>query len=202
LDFTTSLGVEVDVLINNAGFGVYGEHVELEAARVARMLQLNVTTLTELCLAYGQGMKARGRGRILNVASTAAYQPTPFFAAYGASKAFVLNFSEALAKELEDHGVTVTCLSPGPTDTAFFGDLERRGLRNVHFEPAARDSAAVVAKIGLEALFQGRLSRIVGTKNYWQAWSARLAPRSVVASIAKNMMRATQKPAPAQLGRD
>jgi len=198
-DFTTGLGVEVDVLINNAGFGLYGEHVELDGERLARMLQLNVTTLAELCLTYGKSMKARGSGRILNVASTAAYQPTPFFAAYGASKSFVLSFSEALAKELEDHGVSVTCLSPGPTDTAFFGDLERRGLANAQFAPAARDSAAFVAKIGLEALFSGRLSRIVGTKNFWMAWSSRLAPRSVVATIAKNMMRTS--PAPAQLGR-
>lgn len=194
-DFTASVGAQVDLLVNNAGFGAYGEHVELESERLTRMLQLNVTTLAELCLAYGQEMKQRGRGRILNVASTAAYQPTPFFAAYGASKSFVLNFSEALAKELEDHGVTVTCLSPGPTDTAFFGDLERRGLHNVNFEPAARESAALVAKVGLEALFNGRLSRIVGTKNYWRAWSARFAPRSVVASVAKSMMRAAPEPA-------
>ncbi|MDF3069456.1 MAG: short-chain dehydrogenase/reductase [Polyangiaceae bacterium] len=199
VDFTTSLAVDVELLINNAGFGAYGEHVELDAERLARMLQLNVTTLAELCLSYGKSMKARGRGRILNVASTAAYQPTPFFAAYGASKSFVLSFSEALAKELEDHGVTVTCLSPGPTDTAFFSDLERRGLHNVNFEPAVRDSASAVAKIGLEALFSGKLSRIVGTKNFWRAWSARLAPRSVVARIAKGMMRASPS-ASRQLG--
>ncbi len=189
--FTEKLGVEVDVLINNAGFGVYGEHVEQDCARVARMLQLNVSTLTELCLAYGKQMKARGQGRILNVASTAAYQPTPFFAAYGASKAYVLSFSEALAKELEDFGVTVSCVSPGPTDTAFFGDMERRGLKNEHFEPGVRDSAQHVAEVGLEAMFNGQLSRVVGTMNYWRAWSSRLAPRSVVASFAKNMMRAS-----------
>ncbi|RYZ07103.1 MAG: SDR family NAD(P)-dependent oxidoreductase [Myxococcales bacterium] len=198
--FTTGLGLEVDVLINNAGFGIYGEHAELDPERLVRMLQLNVTTLAELCLSYGKRMKERGQGRILNVASTAAYQPTPFFAAYGASKAFVLAFSEALAKEMEDYAVSVTCLSPGPTATAFFGDLERRGLSNVHFQPAVRDSAAAVAEVGLDALFSGSLSRIVGTKNYWRAWSARLAPRSVVASIAKSMMRASPSGAPAELG--
>lgn len=195
--FTEGLGVEVELLVNNAGFGAYGEHVELDEARLARMLQLNVTTLSELCLLYGKRMKARGQGRILNVASTAAYQPTPYFAAYGASKAFVLSFSEALAKELEDHGVTVSCLSPGPTDTAFFSDLERRGLANAHFQKNGRDSAGYVADVGLEGLFRGRLSRVVGTKNYWMTWSARLAPRSVVARIAKSMMHASASDASA-----
>jgi len=189
LEFTEQLGVDVDVLINNAGVGVYGEHVDLDSDKVSQMLQLNITSLTELCLSFGQQMKHRGAGHILNVASTAAYQPTPFFAAYGASKAFVLNFSEALAKELEDHGVTVSCVSPGPTDTAFFGDIDQHGIENGHFEKSLRDSAAHVAAISLDSLFNGRLSTIVGTKNYWRAWSARLAPRALVASFAKGLMR-------------
>jgi short-subunit dehydrogenase len=193
-ELTEGLGVEVDVLINNAGVGVYGEHVELEPEALARMLQLNVTSLSELCSFYGKQMKQRGRGRILNVASTAAYQPTPFFAAYGASKAFVLNYSEALAKEMEDYGVTVTCLSPGPTDTGFFGDMDTRGLSNDHFEKRGRDSAEHVARVGLQALFSGRLSRIVGAKNYFRTWGSRFAPRSMVASIAKGMMRASGAP--------
>lgn len=189
---TQRLGAEVDVLINNAGVGLYGDHVELDLEALARMIQLNVTSLAELSALYGEQMKARGRGRILNVASTAAYQPTPYFAAYGASKAFVLNFSEALAKELEDFGVTVSCLSPGPTDTAFFGDMDRHGVSNDHFEKAARDTAESVARIGIAALFSGKLSRIVGTKNFWRAWSARLAPRATVANIAKGLMRASR----------
>jgi len=189
--FTRELGVEVDVLINNAGVGLYGEHVELNRAELARMVQLNVTSLCELCLLYGEQMKARGRGRILNIASTAAYQPTPFFAAYGASKAFVLNFSEGLAKELEDYGVSVSCVSPGPTDTAFFGDMDKQGISNDHFQKGARDQAAYVAQVGIQTLFSGRLSRVVGTKNFWQAWMSRVAPRSMVAKIAKGLMRAS-----------
>jgi short-subunit dehydrogenase len=188
-EFTEQLGLEVDVLINNAGVGLYGAHVGLDRDALARMIQLNVLSLSELCSSYGEGMKRRGRGRILNVASTAAYQPTPFFAAYGASKAFVLNFSEALAKELEDYGVSVSCLSPGPTDTGFFGDMDKRGLDNDHFDKSSRHTAADVAQAGIETLFSGRLSRIVGTVNYWRAWSARIAPRSVVASYAKKLMR-------------
>jgi uncharacterized protein len=189
LAFTESLGIEVDVLVNNAGAGVYGEHVELELAALSRMIQLNVTSLYELCSLYGKHMKERGRGRILNVASTAAYQPTPFFAAYGASKAFVLNYSEALAKELEDYGVTVSCLSPGPTDTGFFRNMDAQGISNGHFEKGGRDSAQQVAQIGLRALFAGQLSRIVGAKNYWRTWGARFASRGMVANIAKGMMR-------------
>jgi short-subunit dehydrogenase len=143
---------------------------------------------------YGAEMKARGSGRILNVASTAAYQPTPFFAAYGASKAFVLNFSEALAMELADHGVTVSCLSPGPTDTGFFAEIEARGVSSAHFDRAARHDARTVAQIGLDMLDAGALSRIVGAKNKLRAFSARLAPRAVVARFAKNLMRASAGP--------
>jgi len=191
---TEQLGLNVDVLINNAGFGAYGEHVELDLERVARMLQLNILSLTELCALYSRQMKARGAGRILNVASTAAYQPTPFLAAYGASKAFVLNFSEALAKELEDFGVSVSCLSPGPTDTAFFDDMDASGVGISHFEKGSRATAQGVARVGLQVLFSGRLSKIVGTGNYWRAWSSRIAPRSFVASFTKGMMRDSHQP--------
>lgn len=190
-DLTTELSVEVDVLINNAGVGLYGEHLELDPAKLASMLQLNVLSLCELCLLFGQQMKARGKGRILNIASTAAYQPTPYFAAYGASKGFVLNFSEALAKELEDFGVTVACVSPGPTDTAFFGEIDRGGADTNHFDKRSRDTALHVAAVGIDTLFSGRLSRIVGTRNFWRAWIGRVVPRSVVANYAKALMRSS-----------
>lgn len=121
----------------SAGFGPIDEHVALDAGRLHRMLQLNVVAVAELCHRYGGEMKRRRAGRILNIASAAAYQPTPYFAAYGASKVFVLNFSEALAKELEDFGVGVSCLSPGPTDTAFFDGVDPRRV--------ARDGVALIA---------------------------------------------------------
>ena len=117
---TISRNMEISVLVNNAGFAVYGEHVDQDPDRSAQVIHLNTVTLTQLCLLFGREMKKRRRGYILNVASTAAYQPTPFTAVYGATKSYVLSFSEALAQELEDYSVVVTCLSPGPTDTNFF----------------------------------------------------------------------------------
>lgn len=194
-DFTRASGVEVELLVNNAGVGIYGDHAELAPERVASMLQLNVTTLAELCNLYGERMKLRGSGRILNVASTAAYQPTPWMAAYGASKTFVLHFSEALAMELADHGVTVSCISPGPTDTGFFGEFDASGAQSDHF--AVRDDVKTVASISLETMMSGELSRIVGAKNFIRALGSRLVSRAMTARIAKSVMRTTQAGTPA-----
>ena len=180
--------VTVDVLVNNAGFGLFGEHVHLSDAEVEQMLMLNITSLTLLCRYFGEQMKQRGRGAILNIASTAAYQPVPGFAAYAASKSFVLHFSEALSKELEDHGVTVSCLSPGNTDTAFFN---RAGIGNTSegfFSMKTRHSAADTARYGIELLQRGKLSGIPGLKNRLLVWSNRFAPRNMVASISKNLV--------------
>jgi len=182
-------GITVDWLINNAGVGLYGEHAELDPATVASMLQLNIVSVCDLSHRFGAEMRGRRSGRILNIASTAAYQPAPYFAAYGASKAFVLNFSEALAKELEDFGVTVSCLSPGPTQTAFFDGVDAKGISVGYFE--ARDDAAAVAGMGIDLMLRGGLSQIVGTRNYLRAFSARIAPRSVVAGFSKRFLGAT-----------
>jgi short-subunit dehydrogenase len=181
--------ITVDWLINNAGVGLYGDHADLDPADIAGMLQLNVIAVSDLCRLFGAEMKQRGSGRILNIASTAAYQPAPYFAAYGASKAFVLNFSEALAKELEDYGVTVSCLSPGPTQTAFFNGVDSKGITVGYFE--GRDDAAAVAGMGIDLMLRGGLSQIVGTRNYLRAFSARIAPRSVVAGFSKRFLGAT-----------
>lgn len=186
---TQARDLPIDALINNAGVGHFGEHLSLDLDASRSMLQLNVLSLCDLCQLYGQEMRRRGHGRILNVASTAAYQPTPFFAAYGASKSFVLNFSEALAKELEGTGVTVSCLSPGPTDTGFFAGLDERGVHNGHFDKRGRHDARAVAAIGIELMLSGKLSRIVGTLNTLRALSGRLAPRSVVATVSKKLMQ-------------
>ena len=158
------------------------------------MLQLNILSLSELCNRYGTAMGRRGKGWILNIASTAAYQPTPYFAAYGASKAYVLNFSEALAMELEDQGVVVSCLSPGPSDTGFFSDLDQRGIAIDTFAKGGRRSARAVAEAGLARLFAGKLSSIDGRINALKARSLRLVPRAVVARFAKALM--TSKPSP------
>ncbi len=188
-DHTQERGLEIDTLINNAGVGLFGEHLSVDLDASQAMLQLNVVSLCELCGLYGQAMRARGHGRILNIASTAAYQPTPYFAAYGASKSFVLNFSEALAKELEKEGVTVSCLSPGPTDTGFFNAMDERGIHNGHFDKGGRHDARRVAEMGIDIMLAGKLSKIVGTVNALRSFSGRLAPRSVVASISKRLMK-------------
>jgi len=195
-DFTESRGLEIDILINNAGIGLYGNHTALDPASVASMLQLNILSLSELCNRYGTAMGRRGKGWILNIASTAAYQPTPYFAAYGASKAYVLNFSEALAMELEDQGVVVSCLSPGPSDTAFFSGMDQRGLQVEALAKGGRRAARAVAEVGLERLFAGKLSSIDGRINALKARSLRLVPRAVVARFSKTLMTATSTQGP------
>ena len=189
MDWLTESSRVVEVLVNNAGVGLFGEHCSLDQDAVQRMLILNVLSVSTLCHGIGASMRARKRGQILNIASAAAYQPDPYLAAYGASKSFVLNFSEALAKELEDHGVTITCVSPGPTDTSFFADMDRDGVDNKEFTRSGRKSAAAVADIALAALDAKRLSRMVGMSYAFRAWSTRFAPRSVVASLSKGLLR-------------
>jgi hypothetical protein len=187
-DLTEQQGLKIDVLINNAGIGLYGDHIGLDPVNVAGMLQLNILSLSELCQHYGTAMARSGKGWILNIASTAAYQPTPYFAAYGASKAYVLNFSEALAMELEDQGVVVSCLSPGPSDTGFFKDLDQSGISIETFAKGSRRSARAVAQVGLERLFAGKLSSIDGRMNRVKALSLRLVPRAMVARFSKALM--------------
>ena len=186
-------GRVVDILVNNAGVGLFGEHGSLDAEALKRMLVLNVLTVSTLCHGIGASMRARRKGQILNIASAAAYQPDPYLAAYGASKSFVLNFSEALTKELEDHGVTVTCVSPGPTDTSFFADIDRAGVKNKEFTKSSRKTAAEVAALALHALDARRLSTMIGTGNALRAWSSRFAPRSMVASLSKGVLRSNAK---------
>ncbi|MCZ8100021.1 MAG: SDR family oxidoreductase [Burkholderiaceae bacterium] len=194
-DHTRRAELQVDMLVNNAGFGVVEEHVAMDPQRLQQMLQLNVVTLAELCHHFGAQMKRRRSGRILNIASSAAYQPTPYFGAYGASKAFVLNFSEALAKELEDHGVSVGCLSPGPTDTAFFDSVDPRRIAGGHFfGKAQRADARAVARAGVELMLAGGLSRVVGPGNRAMVFVNRFTPRSVVAAVSKRMLRPLDPP--------
>jgi short-subunit dehydrogenase len=192
---TQRLGLRVDGLVNNAGFGVVEEHVEIDPDRMYRMLQLDVVAVAELCHRYGREMKHRRCGRILNIASTAAFQPTPFFAAYGAAKAFVLNFSEALAKELEDYRVSVSCLAPGPTDTAFFDAVDpRRIAGRHHFGKAGRADPRRVAIAGVDLMLGGGLTRVVGVTNRVMSFGNRLAPRAVVAAVSKRLLRPLDLP--------
>jgi hypothetical protein len=189
-DHTQKRGFYIDTLINNAGFGIVDAHTDIEPAQIFRMLQLNVVAVAELCRCYGELMQQRRAGQILNIASTAAFQPTPYFAAYGASKAFVLNFSEALAKEMEDYGVTVSCLAPGPTDTAFFDSVDPQRIDRGHFfRKEGRTDPRKVAQAGVELMARGGLTQVVGMTNRLMILSNRLIPRAMVAAITKGMLR-------------
>jgi short-subunit dehydrogenase len=189
-EHTQEHGFLVDTLINNAGFGIVDAHADIEPAQIYRMLQLNVVAVAELCRLYGELMKQRRAGRILNIASTAAFQPTPYFAAYGASKAFVLNFSEALAKEMEDYGVSVSCLAPGPTDTAFFNNLDPQRIDEGHFfGKKGRGDPRMVAQAGIDLMVRGGLTQVVGAANKFMVFSNRFAPRAMVAALSKRMLR-------------
>ncbi|MFN7864757.1 MAG: SDR family NAD(P)-dependent oxidoreductase [Curvibacter sp.] len=196
-DHVRRAGLQVDMLVNNAGLGVVEEqHVAIDPQRLQQMLQLNVVTLAELCHRFGAEMKHRRSGRILNIASSAAYQPTPYLAAYGASKSFVLNFSEALAKELEDYGVSVSCLSPGPTDTAFFDAVDpRRIAGGHHFGKAKRADPRAVAQAGVDLMLAGALSQVVGLGHRALVFVNRFAPRALVAAVSKRLLRPLDPPA-------
>jgi short-subunit dehydrogenase len=174
-------GEEVDVLVNNAGFGLIGRFAELDAKRLRQMIDLNIGTLSDLCRAVAPGMIKRKSGAILNVASTAAFQAGPNMAVYFATKAFVLSFTEALHEELKPHGIRVSCLCPGPTRTEF-GEVAGFGGNGL-FDRVAMDSPDVV-KAGLGGLEKNQAVVIPGFANKITAASTRFAPRSVVRKIA------------------
>jgi hypothetical protein len=174
-------GEQVEILINNAGFGLRGYFAEQDPLRLRQMIDLNCGALTELCRAVLPQMIERRSGAILNIASTAAFQPGPGMALYYATKAFVLSLSEALHEEAKPHGVKVTALCPGPTRTEF-GDVagfsENAALTRVFME------AAPVVRRGLDALEKNRAVVITGGLNRAIAFSTRFAPRSVARKIA------------------
>lgn len=174
-------GETVDLLVNNAGFGLIGKFAELDAKRLRQMIDLNVGTLTELCRAVAPGMIERNSGGIINVASTAAFQPGPKMAVYFATKAFVLSLTEALHEELKPHGLHVTCLCPGPTRTEF-GEVAGFG-GNRMFDKVAMDSPEVVLA-GLDGLEKNRAVVVPGVLNKLGAAGTRFAPRPVVRKIA------------------
>jgi short-subunit dehydrogenase len=182
LDQTTRAGIEVDVLVNNAGFGQYGLFAESDLEECLRQIQLNVTTLTHLTRLYLPEMLERKSGYILNVASTAAFQPGPLMAVYFATKAYVLYFSEAIANELKGAGVTVTCLCPGATATEFHKRANATGMRLLRMGSM---DAKTVAEDGYSALMAGRPVVISGFKNWLVAQSVRFSPRRLVTAITR-----------------
>lgn len=186
---TVAQEIEIQMLVHNAGVGLAGLHADLDAGKVKEMIQLNVITLAELCSLFGRGMKERGGGFILNVASAAAYQPTPYTAVYGATKSYVLNFPEALAKQRKDYNVAVTCLSPISTDTNFFDHVGVEGVRERKKGIWAKKNlmeSREVAEIGVQALLAEKLSVIAGTANSLLAFSNRLVPAATPPAFPKS----------------
>jgi hypothetical protein len=179
-----SQGTRVDVLVNNAGFGARGTFARLSLARQLEMVQVNLTALTHLTGLFLPGMIARRRGGILNVASTAAFQPGPGMAIYYATKAYVLSFSEALGEELIGTGVRVSTLCPGPTNTNFTAVA---GERTSKLLLRAAMSAQEVARIGHQGYRQGRFVVVPGWRNRLQILGTRLGPRALVRKLAKRV---------------
>jgi short-subunit dehydrogenase len=176
--------IDVDILINNAGFGQFGLYVDTDLRGELQQIELNIASLTHLTKLYILPMVQRKRGRILNVASTAAFQPGPLMAVYYATKAYVLSFSGALSNELQGTGVTATCLCPGPTTTEFH---QRAAMDRSNMMKAPFMDARTVAEIGYRAMLKGKPLVIAGRLNWLVAQSTRLAPRSWTATIARKI---------------
>ena len=177
-------GMAVDVLVNNAGFGTHGEFAQVDLTSQLEMIQVNVTALTHLTRLFLPGMVARRDGRILNVASTAAFQPGPLMAVYYASKAFVLSFSEALANELDASGVRVTALCPGPTKTEF---QTRAGVTETRLMGGHSMDAKTVALAGYRGMVVGAPVVIPGARNRLLALVVKFLPRRTVIKVVRRI---------------
>jgi short-subunit dehydrogenase len=184
-------GHKVDVLVNNAGFGAQGPFAQLPLDRQLSMLQVNITALTHLTRLFLPGMIERRRGGVLNVSSTAAFQPGPLMAIYYATKAYVLSFSEAIAEEVRESGLTVTALCPGPTHTNF---TAAANMQNSNLFKLGAMSAEAVARIGHDAFRRGRCVAVAGLRNKLAVFLVRLAPRSVVRKITHRLNVAGHPP--------
>lgn len=178
-------GLEVDLLVNNAGSGLLGQSADLPPAALEAMAALNVTALTVLSSLFGRDMRDRGSGRILNVGSFAGLNATPYFAAYAATKSYVLSFSLALRAELKPRGVGVTCLLPGYVRTNFDAAAGIRSAKYLAFSERNAMDAADVAGIGLRALARGRAWTVAGARNRLAATVLGLLPRAAAPALMK-----------------
>jgi hypothetical protein len=185
-DETTRLGLSVTGLVNNAGFGAMGRFERQDPPQIDRMLTLNISVLAALCRVYLPGMLEGRAGFILNVASTAAFQPVPFMTAYAATKSFVLSFSEALAEEVRDRGVKVVALCPGPTRTEF---VAVAGMDSDLSDKAPFMTAEAVVDAGMQALAGGEVVKIAGFFNALAARVGTLLPRPVIYQITKTFFK-------------
>lgn len=183
VEFVSSHKVKPDYLINNAGFGDYGYFVDNHWSKEEKMIDLNIKTLTYLTKVYAIEMKERGSGKIVNVASGAAFQPGPLMAIYFATKAYVLHFSEAIAEELKGTGVTLTTICPGPTESNFWHAAGKKS--GISIVPGRMPTSRVVAQYGYESMMKGRRVAIHGFKNRLMAFLVRFAPRNLVTKLIK-----------------
>ena len=183
-DRTATLGIDVDILVNNAGFGLYGPFAETSLDAEVEMIQLNITSLTELTKLLVPGMLERRAGRILNVASTASFFPGPLMAVYYATKAYVLSFSEAISNELEGTGVTVTALCPGPTVSGFQAAANLEASKLVAGKTLP--SSAEVAAFGYDAMMKGTPVAVHGFANKLLVQTPRFSPRAAVRKAVRS----------------
>lgn len=185
-DETKERNIEVDYLINNAGFGGFGMLDETEWNKELQMINLNITTLTLFTKLYVQDMVKRRSGKIMNVASTAAFQPGPTMAVYCATKSYVLSFTEALSNEVSGKGITITALCPGATETGFqaAGGLDESEIFKGKKLPTAKE----VAEYGYSAMVNGKTVAIHGIMNYILSNSVRFIPRGMVLKVARKML--------------
>lgn len=184
-DQIKAAGKQVDVLINNAGYGLYGEFTGIEWEREKNMLELNIITLMHLTKLFVKDMVARNFGFILQVASIGGYQPSPLYASYSATKSFVLNFGEALNYELRKTNVRCTVISPGITATEF---LKVSGQQATLYQRMTMMKSEEVTRIGIESMLKGRPSIVPGWLNTLTVWSNRLMPRRFSAAVAHRLM--------------
>ena len=178
--------IDVDYLVNNAGFGDYGYFADTNWDRYSAMINLNISSLTELCHLFISDWQGRKAGKILNVASTAAFQPGPKMAVYFATKAYVLSFSQAIGQEVKKDGITITAFCPGPTNTNFMDDSQMIVSRMVagHKLPAPKE----VARCAYKAMISGKSVAIHGTKNRIMANLNRFVPRSWATKITDKLL--------------
>lgn len=186
----TSQGLDVEYLVNNAGVGLYGTFATTDLDAELRMIQLNMTSVVELTKRFLPAMVQRRSGRILNVASTAAFVPGPWMSIYYATKAFVLSFSEAIDYELGSSGITVTTLCPGPTESEF--KVRAGSQRSRLFEAFVMD-APTVARAGYDGMMKGKSVVIPGLRNKLVPVAARLIPRPLIARLSHRAARPSEK---------
>ncbi len=186
---TEKHGMEIEWLINNAGFGSMGDFARLDLERELEMIELNIMALVALTHRYLKPMRERKKGTIINVASTASFQPVPFMATYAATKAFVRSFSEAIAEENRPHGITVTALCPGPTDTNFFAASNIGDSIKSTIAQKGMQTPEEVVEAALKAVKSGKAQAVSGWFNYFLARSVNLIPNSLITRAVGGSLR-------------